>query len=157
MFRHRPWQNAGDDFVFALLPTVPPQCVIAKPVTDVTGVAIRNPCFLRHSIVKQCVGADAYIGPSHRTTCNVSLRSQCAHWLWQSASPVPTASLPKGGWHGEAVTGGFFPTRTHRKHEVLYHARNPSTNLRLVPLPLAKGGFVLPANPHHSSSKENLP
>ena len=61
------------------------------------------------------------------------------------------APLPK---HGEAVTGGFFPTRTHRKHEVLYHARNPSTNLRLVPLPLAKGGFVLPANPHHSSSKE---
>ena len=27
---------------------------------------------------------------------------------WQSASPVPLAPLPKGGWHGEAVTGGFF-------------------------------------------------
>ena len=26
---------------------------------------------------------------------------------WQSASPVPLAPLPKGGWHGEAVTGGF--------------------------------------------------
>ena len=39
--------------------------VIAKPVTDVTGVAIRI--------------------------------------------PVPMAPLPKkGGWHGEAVTGGFF-------------------------------------------------
>ena len=28
--------------------------------------------------------------------------------------PVPLAPLPKGGWHGEAVTGGFFfslPTR----------------------------------------------
>ena len=37
----------------------------------------------------------------------LSLRSQCAHWLWQSASPVPLAPLPKGGWHGEAVTGGF--------------------------------------------------
>ena len=23
--------------------------------------------------------------------------------------PVPSAPLPKGGWHGEAVTGGFFP------------------------------------------------
>ena len=39
----------------------------------------------------------------------VSLRSQCAHWLWQSVSPVLKAPLPKGGWHGEAVTGGFFP------------------------------------------------
>ena len=27
---------------------------------------------------------------------------------WQSASPVPSAPLPKGGCHGEAVTGGFF-------------------------------------------------
>ena len=26
---------------------------------------------------------------------------------WQSASPVPKAPLPKGGWHGEAVTGGY--------------------------------------------------
>ena len=50
--------------------------------------------------------------------------------------------LPKGDWHGEAVTGGFFPARTHRKHKVLYHARNPSANLWLVPLPLGKGGFV---------------
>ena len=58
MLWHRPWQNAGDDFVFALLPTVPPQSVIAKPVTADTGAAIRNPCSLRHSIVKQCVGAD---------------------------------------------------------------------------------------------------
>ena len=79
----------------------------------------------------------------------LSLRSKCAHWLWQSALldlcaevlripttslrtglgmtrkffrllslrgrkapvairiPVPSAPLPKGGWHGEAVTGGF--------------------------------------------------
>ena len=29
--------------------------------------------------------------------------------VWQSASPVPLAPLPKGGWHGKAVTGGFFP------------------------------------------------
>ena len=27
--------------------------------------------------------------------------------VWQSASSVPLAPLPKGGWHGEAVTGGF--------------------------------------------------
>ena len=39
----------------------------------------------------------------------LSLRSQCAHWLWQSASPVLSAPLPKEGWHGEAVTGGFLP------------------------------------------------
>ena len=48
---------------------------------------------------------------SARRTCTaplakaMSLRSRCAHWLWQSASPVPLAPLPKGGWHGEAVTG----------------------------------------------------
>ena len=44
------------------------------------------------------------------------------------------------GWHGEAVTGGFFPARTRRKRAAVYPARNPSTNLRLVPLPLGKGG-----------------
>ena len=24
-----------------------------------------------------------------------------------TATPVPKAPLPKGGWHGEAVTGGY--------------------------------------------------
>ncbi len=47
--------------------------------------------------------------PAHRTSCKaLSLRDQFANWSWQSASPVPMAPLPKGGWHGEAVTGGFF-------------------------------------------------
>ena len=36
--------------------------------------------------------------------------------VWQSASPVPLAPLPKGGWHGEAVTGGFFPRPPGRAH-----------------------------------------
>ena len=48
----------------------------------------------------------------------MSLRGQFANWLWQSVTPVPSAPLPKGGWHGEAVTGGFFspshPGRAHR-------------------------------------------
>ena len=37
------------------------------------------------------VGADASVRPPglHRISYNVSLRSQCAHWLWQSVSPVP--------------------------------------------------------------------
>ena len=35
------------------------------------------------------------------------MRDQFANWSWQSASPVPLAPLPKGGWHGEAVTGGY--------------------------------------------------
>ena len=36
---------------------------------------------LRSSIGKRCVGADAYIGPSHRTPCNLSLRtSDRCHW-----------------------------------------------------------------------------
>ncbi len=60
--------------------------------------------------IKVSVGADASVRPPamHHTPCKkLSLRSQCAHWLWQSATPVPLAPLPKGGWHGEAVTGGF--------------------------------------------------
>ena len=36
--------------------------------------------------------------------CETSDRS---HWLWQSVTPVLSAPLPKGGWHGEAETGGF--------------------------------------------------
>ena len=32
--------------------------------------------------------------------------------VWQSASPVLMVPLPKGGWHGEAVTGGFLSRRT---------------------------------------------
>ena len=50
------------------------------------------------------------------------------------------APLPKGGWHGEAVTGGFFHARTRGKCAAVYPARYPSTSLRLVPLPLGKGG-----------------
>ena len=78
----------------------------APLVTD-AGRRGRRP--LRNPIRKHSVGADAYIGPPHRISCKkLSLRSQCEHWLWQSASRVPLAPLPKGGWHGEAVTGGFF-------------------------------------------------
>ena len=43
----------------------------------------------------------------------MSLRGQCEHCPWQSVPPVPMAPLPKGGWHGEAVTGEFrSPLRT---------------------------------------------
>ena len=54
---------------------------------------------LRNPIGKHSVGADASVRPPglYRISNNVSLRSQCAHWLWQSASPVPLAPLPKGG------------------------------------------------------------
>ena len=44
------------------------------------------------------------------TPCNLSLRSQCTHWLWQSA-PQKKAPLRKGSWHGEAVTEGSLPPR----------------------------------------------
>ena len=56
--------------------------------------------------IKLSVGADASVRPptTHRTPCNVSLRDQFANWSWQSVLQGP---LPKGGWHGEAVTGGF--------------------------------------------------
>ena len=106
------------------------------------------------------VGADAYIGPFPprpikcvgRDPCvpppivllvkALSLRGRNA--LVAIRTPVPSAPLPKGGWHGEAVTGGFFPARTHGKCAAVYPTRNPSTNLRLVPLPLGKGGNGFP-------------
>jgi len=60
------------------------------------------------------VGADDPVRPPglYRISYNVSLRDQSANWSWQSASPVPMAPLPKGGWRGEAVTGGFL-TASH--------------------------------------------
>ena len=35
--------------------------------------------------------------------CEASARTGCGNPF-----PIPSAPLPKGGWHGEAVTGGFF-------------------------------------------------
>ena len=43
----------------------------------------------------------------HRTPCKTPCHCEGATRPWQSATPVPLAPLPKGGWHGEAVTGGF--------------------------------------------------
>ena len=56
------------------------------------------------------VGDDAHIVPLYRTPCKTPCHCETSdrcHWLWQS---VPSAPLPKGGWHGEAVTGGFLFT-----------------------------------------------
>ena len=84
---------------------------------------------LRLFIGNRCVGVGlpddppGFVPRSLQKT--MSLRSQCAHWLWQSASPVPMAPLPKGGWHGEAVTGGFF-FAPHRADKVV----RPYTRLR---------------------------
>ena len=50
-----------------------------------------------------------------KTPCHCETSDRC-HWLWQSASPVPKAPLPKGGWHGKAVTGGFFSRTPGRAH-----------------------------------------
>ena len=71
----------------------------------------------------------------------VSLRGQFANWPWQSASPVPSAPLPKGGWHGEAVTGGFFfaPVPYTQKYR-------PKPWLRAVFLHNTIIHFMLPAN-----------
>ena len=35
--------------------------------------------------------------------CEASAHTGCGNPL-----PIPSAPLPKGGWHGEVVTGGFF-------------------------------------------------
>ncbi len=100
------------------------------------------------------VGANASVRPSipHRTPCKtpLSLRSQCAHWLWQSASPVPSAPLPKGGWHGKAVTGGFRSPRTPCNPR---RGRRPRRPVYRAPCTLRRGGvlprpfFRTPCNP----------
>ena len=52
------------------------------------------------------VGAGVPDGPPHALLamchCEASAHTGCGN-----PSPVPSAPLPKGGWHGEAVTGGF--------------------------------------------------
>ena len=49
----------------------------------------------------------------HRTPCKTPCHCEGATRPWQSAPPVPKAPLPKGGWHSEAVPGGFLsPLRT---------------------------------------------
>ena len=79
--------------------------VIAKPVRTL-AVAIRIPrpqaLLPKGGWHGEAVTGGFFPRTSRKT---LSLRSQCVHWLWQSAPPSP---LPKGGWHGEAVTGGFF-------------------------------------------------
>ena len=87
--------------------------------------ALRAPGFPPyHTFCQTSVGAGFYPArgrgraPPLRTTGNpppslqnpMSLRSRCAHRLRQSVTLVPMAPLPKGGWHGKAVTGGYiFP------------------------------------------------
>ena len=98
--------------------------------------------------------------PHFLSPCHCEASDRC-HWLWQSAppckkhviarpvrklvvairTPVPSALLPKGGWHGEAVTGGFSPRTNLQQTHSRSPRKYPSTNLRLVPLPLGKGGF----------------
>ena len=79
----------------------------------------------------------------------LSLRSQCAHWLWQSVLPVlgagilriPTTSLRTG----LGMTRKFFWLLSLRAGaHTGYPARNPSTGLRPVSLPLGKGGYLSP-------------
>ena len=98
--------------------------------------------------------------PTHCTSCNpsvgatlavarptaplvkkLSLRGQFANWPWQSASPVPSPPLPKGGWYGEAVTGGFFsaPVPYTQKYR-------PKPWLRAVFLHNTIIHFMLPAD-----------
>ena len=45
-----------------------------------------------------------YIGPLTAlfTTCHSETGAHTG-----GGNPFPSAPLPKGGWHGEAVTGGF--------------------------------------------------
>ena len=85
----------------------------------------RTPC---------CPHATGHL-PHFLSPCHCETSDRC-HWLWQSAppckknviarpvrkpvvairTPVPSAPLPKGGRHGEAVTGGFFSRPPGRAH-----------------------------------------
>ena len=54
------------------------------------------------------VGGDAFIAPPHRTPCKTPVIAKPVRTLAVAIrSPRPQAPLPKGGWHGVAVTGGF--------------------------------------------------
>ena len=78
--------------------------VIAKPVRTL-AVAIRSPRPLCSGITdshSQC--ADWSRNDTQVLSASVIARAQGTRG---NPSPVPSAPLPKGGWHGEAVTGGF--------------------------------------------------
>ena len=61
-------------------------------------------------------------------------------------SPVPSACLPKGG----EADWGILPRTNSQKMCSRSPRKYPSTNLWLVPLPLGKGGDVLPPSfPSH--------
>ena len=48
---------------------------------------------------------------SARPTAFLAKNCHCeasAHTGCGNPSPVPSVPLPKGSWHGEAMTGGFF-------------------------------------------------
>ena len=79
-----------------------------EPVTDVTGVAIRSPRPLRRGITDS---HDQSADWSRNDTqiLSTSVIAKPVRTLAVAIRiPVSLAPLPKGGWHGEAVTGGFF-------------------------------------------------
>ena len=82
------------------------------------------------------VGADAYIGPPGlipHLLLTVSLRSQCAHWLWQSVLldlcavvlRIPTTSLRTG----LGMTRKFFRLLSLRGRKAPVAIRPPSPRL----------------------------
>ena len=82
--------------------------VYRTPCTPRRGGVLPRPFF--RAPCNPSAGADASARPPglYRISNNVSLRSQCAHWLWQSASPVPLAPLPKEAV-SKADRGILFP------------------------------------------------
>ena len=67
---------------------------------------------------------------AHRIPYGVSLRDQCAHWSWQSVTPVPFGGLSAkltGGFHAGApcnapVGAGFYPARDPRRRFLATHS-----------------------------------
>ena len=70
---HRPLRNSIGK------PSVGADASVRPPTTHRTPGRARGPC-----PTKMPCRAGPMCPAAHRTPCNVSLRSQCAHWLWQS-------------------------------------------------------------------------
>ena len=113
------------------------------------GVALSDPGGqrrppLRNSIGKRCVGADAYIGPTWFFPYPTAGHTGPA--LQKNAHPTPGGQRRPPLQH--SLQGGTHVSRhPHLPCDKRTHcpARNPSTSLRLVPLPLGKGGFFVGA------------
>ena len=88
-------------------------------VTLRRGRCLHRPA--RRHFLQPSVGADAYIGPPHHISCKkLSLRSQCAHWLWQSAPPPLKMKPIKAAFFKAAFIGLRIERKSNSCKELLW-------------------------------------